>query len=135
TGIAGLVTGTNSLRGAINGIINDIANIYVRKFISKKEQNGTGLFGFLGRLIGLPVGVKHSGGLVGEPGPTRLVDPAIFAGAPRFHSGGIVKGLSAGEVPIIARANEGVFTPEQMKALGGMGGVQINAPITVNATG
>ena len=36
---------------------------------------------------------------------------------PRYHSGGIVGG--AGEVPIMAQAGEGVFTRDQMKAMGG----------------
>jgi hypothetical protein len=36
---------------------------------------------------------------------------------PTFHRGGIVPG--SGEVPILARGGEGVFTAEQMEALGG----------------
>jgi hypothetical protein len=36
---------------------------------------------------------------------------------PRYHTGGIVAGQ--GEVPIMAQAGEGVFTRDQMKAMGG----------------
>ena len=45
------------------------------------------------------------------------VPPAIFDGAPRFHSGGIA-GLRPEEVPVIVRRGEGIFTPEQMRAMG-----------------
>jgi hypothetical protein len=38
-----------------------------------------------------------------------------FAGAARYHTGGLVDG----EVPIIAQPGEAVFTPGQMRALGG----------------
>lgn len=39
---------------------------------------------------------------------------------PRFHGGGIVPG--SGDQPILARGGEGVFTSDQMRALGGGGG-------------
>src|SRR5690606_14874068 len=53
----------------------------------------------------------HSGGFVGaSSGPGRLVGAGLFAGAPRFHGGGLLRG----EVPIIAKKGEAVFTPEQM---------------------
>lgn len=38
---------------------------------------------------------------------------------PRYHAGGVI----GDEIPIVARKGEGIFTPEQMKALGaGLGG-------------
>jgi hypothetical protein len=43
------------------------------------------------------------------------VNPGVFSGATRFHTGGIV----SGEVPIIAQEGEAVFTRGQMRALGG----------------
>jgi tape measure domain-containing protein len=64
----------------------------------------------------------------------RSIDPATFAFAQRYHTGGII-GLRDNEVPIIAEKGEGVFTEEQMKALGGMNkgsNVQVNV---VNQTG
>ena len=58
----------------------------------------------------------HAGGIVGsEPTFMRAVNPAIFAGADRFHTGGI----AGDEVPAILKRGEGVFTEGQMKALGG----------------
>ena len=51
-------------------------------------------------------------------GRRRLASPELFAHAPRHHRGGIAGQLRPGEVPIIAARSEGVFTPEQMAALG-----------------
>lgn len=69
------------------------------------------------------IGIFHSGGIVGGLAPaSRMVDMSIFSGAPRFHDGGLV----AGERPIIARDGEGVFTAQQMKAMGGGGGTVIH---------
>jgi hypothetical protein len=40
-----------------------------------------------------------------------------------FHGGGVVQG--AGEQRVVAKAGEGIFTPEQMAALGGAASVTI----------
>ena len=57
----------------------------------------------------------HSGGIVGSESTfTREVSPLLFAGAKRFHTGGV----AGDEVPIIAKRGEGVFTEGQMRALG-----------------
>lgn len=65
----------------------------------------------------------HSGGIVGAGSSFgRMVNPGVFNGAPRFHTGGI----AGDEVPIIAKRGEGVFTPAQMRALGGRGGATVN---------
>ncbi len=58
----------------------------------------------------------HGGGIVGgTPTFTRPVNDNLFIGAPRFHDGGI---LAPDEVPAILQRGEGVFTAEQMAALG-----------------
>jgi len=62
--------------------------------------------------------IAHAGGIVGKEGSKRSVLSSVFAGAVRAHNG-----LMPGERPIIARDDEGVFTPGQMKALGGRGGM------------
>lgn len=51
---------------------------------------------------------NHAGGMAGT-GPIRMVDPLVFAGAPRYHSGGMV-GLKAGEVPAILQTGEEVLS-------------------------
>jgi TP901 family phage tail tape measure protein len=68
-------------------------------------------------------GVGHTGGIVGQTSlPQRVVDPNIFSGAKRYGTGGIV---GKDEYPIIAHRNEGIFTPAQMKALGGNQNIKI----------
>ena len=47
--------------------------------------------------------------------------------SPKFHNGGIV----GDEVPIIAKRGEGVFTKEQMKALGNGGETEVNVNVNV----
>jgi TP901 family phage tail tape measure protein len=56
----------------------------------------------------------HTGGIVGSEGETRFVPSSVFSNAIKAH-----KGLMPNERPIIATKGEGVFTPGQMKALGG----------------
>lgn len=61
----------------------------------------------------------HSGGIAGQEHTfTRPVDPTVFRHAPRFHTGGV----AGDEVPAVLKRGEGVFTPGQMKALGGGSG-------------
>lgn len=58
--------------------------------------------------MGIGAKVKHSGGMVGNGGTTRQVNPAVFVGAPRYHSGGVA-GLKPGEVPAILQTGEEVL--------------------------
>lgn len=56
-------------------------------------------------------GLFHSGGVVGQAGGARRsVNPAVFAGAPRMHSGGVVGGLAADERAAILKTGEEVLT-------------------------
>jgi len=64
---------------------------------------------------GTLVPVIHSGGVVGADRlAMRAVADSAFAGASRFHRGGIVPG----ETPAILQRGEAVFTPGQLRALG-----------------
>jgi len=80
----------------------------------------TGAFGALGGgggagLAPSPEGgtmpVKyHQGGMVGRDGiPTRMVDPGVFAHAPRLHSG-----LASDEFPAILQQGERVFSRSEV---------------------
>ena len=65
----------------------------------------------------------HGGGIIGKEGTSRVVSASVFANAQKAHTG-----LRPKERAIIAKDNEGVFTPEQMNALGktSMGGDKVN---------
>jgi hypothetical protein len=82
-----------------------------------------------GILSGARVGLFHKGGTVGRGGSSTTVHPGVFAGAPRYHSGGIA-GLKPDEVPAILQKGE-VVLPRGAK---GGGGAQ-NINITVDVTG
>lgn len=79
------------------------------------------------------VGLGHTGGLVGSArvgsgNQSRSVDPGVFAGAWRYHTGGIA-GLRPGEVPIIAQQGEEILTQDDPRhMLNGGGAAQGPAP-------
>ena len=73
--------------------------------------------------------LAHRGGVIGRDAlPAREVSAAVFDAASRFHRGGIV----AGEVPTLARAGEGVFTPAQMRSLAPVEAVKPEVHVAVN---
>lgn len=78
--------------------------------------------------IGGGIAVKaHTGGIIGASNLSQhLVSPEMFANATKYHDGGIT-GLKSDEVPAILQKGEGVFTKEQMKAMGNS-----KANVTVN---
>lgn len=70
---------------------------------------------------------RHTGGLASQ-GPRRTVPAYLFAGAPRYHGGGL-PGLQAGEVAAILRKGEEVLAEDDPRNVlnGGMnGGSQVN---------
>jgi len=80
----------------------------------------SGIFGMFGG--GASAKVMHTGGIVGSGGSSRMVSPAIFAGAQRFHNGGW-PGLKAGEVPAILERGERVLSrAEVARGSGSTGG-------------
>ena len=85
-----------------------------------------GLFGSLFNSFGggVPASIYHSGGVVGNGGPSRNVPMSAFSGAPRYHSGGMA-GFKPGEI-VIPRGGS--------VSGGGRGKAQINVNIS-GATG
>ena len=135
-----VTTGKLDFNSLANSIISDLIRIQIQRTITLPLANwAMSLFTPAasaalplgsGDLMGVNANIAHSGGLLGIDGlPSRHVDGAVFAGARRFHTGGLV----SGEVPIIARQGEAVFTPGQLRALGGAvaGGPQVNVEVNV----
>jgi hypothetical protein len=131
----------DALHNSLTRLESKLADMAANALISNLFKNliGAGLGGIGGGTAGgtpLPAltGGFHSGGIVGNDGRSqRSVSPFLFAGAPRFHDGGIV----SGEVPVIARQGEGIFTSAQMKSLapagqGQGGGGGNNVSVVVN---
>ncbi|KAF8818081.1 phage tail tape measure C-terminal domain-containing protein [Rickettsia endosymbiont of Cardiosporidium cionae] len=125
--------GQFSFKSFANSIISDIARIAVRQaIITPLVQGVTGAIG--GLFSASPVAVAHTGGIIGQDSfSKRAVNPSLFAGAKRFHEGGLVRG----EVPIIARRGEAVLTPGQLGALGGTQKPEVNVRVNIqnNASG
>lgn len=124
-GIAGAIQGVNSLgdafKSARDAFLNFAADflIEIGKMIIKQallnalqqagkdSQSG----GFFGALASVLVGSNHTGGMVGSSARSRTISPLAFAGAARYHNGGMV-GLGPDEVPIIAKRGEEVVTAD-----------------------
>lgn len=70
---------------------------------------GGGGGGLGGAITGALGSIFHTGGVVGGPGEGRTVSPSIFAGAMRYHTGGVA-GLQPNEVPAILQRGEEVLT-------------------------
>ena len=139
SGVTNLIMGVGGVEQMINSIISDMVGMLVR-FQMSNMWNMKGGEAKTPMPIGKGkmAGVAHTGGIVGSLSQHRKAHAGIFANAPKYHTGGIVGDkLLPSEVPIIAKKGEGIFTPEQMDALGGFQQNQvfeINAPITVNGS-
>ncbi len=125
------------LANALNRVAESLVKVGIEGLTA--GIGGGGFGGFISALTGggrrggmspgpIGSGVYHTGGIVGLPPATRMVDPAVFSGARRMHAGGVV-GLNPGEVPIIAQRGE------QVIPRGGAGGT-VNLTVDVRgATG
>jgi hypothetical protein len=67
--------------------------------------------------------VRHTGGVIGRGGTIRQVPAFAFAGAPRYHSGGVA-GLKPGEVPAILQTGEEVLARNDPRNVMNGGGQQ-----------
>lgn len=108
--------------------LREIAQMIIKQALLNALSAATGGAGggFLGGIVS---GLAHTGGVVGSArtgsgNASRRVSPSVFAGAGRFHEGGL-PGLRANEVATILKKGEEVVTeddPRHMKNGGGAGG-------------
>lgn len=102
----------------------EIAKMILKQMVFNALKAGLSVIGGGGSvgsgLSSVGASQLHSGGTAGAPGTggsqRRMVNPSIFAGAARFHGGG-VPGLKSNEVPAVLEAGEVVRTQQQEKAL------------------
>jgi len=100
----------NSLNDLANSIVADITRMVVQqsitgplaKWMGSSMESG----GFMDEIFS---SIFHEGGVAGEAAPSRQVPAFVFAGAPRYHGGGIA-GLKPDEVPAILQRGEEVVS-------------------------
>jgi lambda family phage tail tape measure protein len=121
-------TGKLDFASLADSIISDMIRMQIQSSVTKPLSNALG--DFVGSLFGgTETATAHTGGVIGgDHLSSKKVSPSAFIGAPRFHTGGIV----GDEVPIIAKKGEAVFTPGQMKLLGGSLGSSDKVNVRVN---
>ncbi len=122
-----VTTGKLDFKSLVSSILADLATLAFRNSVlgPLADWLSTGLGGIFAP-------VKHAGGMVGAPGPSRMVPALAFAGAPRMHAGGWA-GLRPDEVPAILQRGERVLSrAEVARGMGqgrsgsGSGGVTIS---------
>lgn len=113
------------------GIFNSLAGSFFDSFKGLGGGSGGGGGGgdWMQETMSL-IGIHHAGGIAGAPSMVRSVSSLAFAGAPRYHGGGI----AGDEVPAILRRGEEVLTesnPRHVKNGAGRAPVSITyAPVT-----
>lgn len=97
-----------ALRNALNRVLDKVIELSLESLFSGGLFGGGGGGGLLGGSI-IP-GILHSGGTAGKDGygHGRSFSPSTFAGAKRYHAGGIA-GLQPGEIPAILQRGEVVL--------------------------
>lgn len=97
-----------SAADALQNALGRIADKLLEIALSSLFSGGLGRGGLFGGAI-IP-GILHEGGVAGRDGygHGRAVSPSAFAGARRYHSGGVA-GLMPGEVPAILQRGEMVL--------------------------
>ncbi len=134
------LNGEAAIGDMVEAIIADLARLALQQNVTRPLYDAA--LPLLGNLFGAtlpgtpggtgvnasPVPVAHTGGVLGADSfAMRSISEAAFAGARRYHSGGI----AGDEVAMIGRRGEGVFTEAQMRALAPVNEVN-QAPVTVN---
>jgi hypothetical protein len=104
--LLGVAAPAGSPTGSLGGLLGLLGGVF----------GGGGLFGggaAAGGFMSM-FGLFHDGGVVGDGRVSGYAPTAMFAGAPRFHSGG---GLRPDELPIIGQIGEEMLTRNQRSAV------------------
>ena len=101
------------------------AMIFKQTLLNALQDSGGGGKGKPGSFIATAIQslFRHSGGMVGSGGGMRSAPLAAFAGATRYHTGGIA-GLQPNEIPAILKRGEEVLTDRDPRHRANMGGKQ-----------
>lgn len=91
----------------VSKTLQGIAQLILQAIILDAVDKMTG--GLIKPLLKLYGSVHHDGGVAGSGGRRRSVSPLIFAGAPRYHTGGIA-GLAPDEMGAVLKKGEEVLT-------------------------
>ncbi|MYI73968.1 MAG: tape measure protein [Acidobacteria bacterium] len=135
-------TGEFEFGQLIDAILDDLTRLAVQQQITGPlAQALAGLFAPRQAIFDVPTGsgsrfagFAHGGGIAGALRVGRRLPAWVFQDAPRFHRGGIAGQLRPDERPAVLRTGEGVFTPEQMAALGGPGIVRVELSLETRGT-
>ena len=119
-----------ALAQGIGQFLIDIGKAIIKQALFNALSGGTaGGGGVGGWLSGITGSIFHSGGVVGSAAPGRMVNPAVFSGAMRYHTGGVA-GLKPNEVPVIAERGEEILTEDDPRHRNnGGGGSQPNIKV------
>jgi len=119
-------TGKLDFRDLVTSMIADLAKLAARTFILGPIANA--LSGALGGAGGIFANILHAGGMVGSPGPGRMIPALAFANAPRMHAGGWA-GIKPDEVPAILQKGERVLSRREAAGYGQSSAPAVNVTI------
>lgn len=101
----------DAFRKFVSDALIQIGQLIVQMTIMNALKN-SGIGGKIAGGLNLLTGVAHTGGVIGSNiAMRRVVSPGIFAGATRYHTGGVI-GLKPNERPIIAEVGEEMLTED-----------------------
>ncbi|WP_416914251.1 phage tail tape measure C-terminal domain-containing protein [Seohaeicola sp.] len=124
-------TGKLDFKSLVRSILADLAVLaFKRAVLGPLASALSGIFG--GGSVA--AAVSHAGGIVGLSGHARNVPAAVFANAPRLHSGGWA-GLRPDEVPTILQRGERVLNRREAANYGRAGTSGAAVSVSIDARG
>jgi hypothetical protein len=132
-------TGKFDFKGLVRSILADLAVLSFKRAVL--GPIATALGGVFGGGGSIAAAVSHAGGMVGISAHRRNVPAAVFAAAPRMHSGGTVgpvgswAGLRPDEVPTILQRGERVLNRREAASYGSGGSAGAGVTVNIDARG